>query len=255
MTYGYDLILTIDKRNAEFFISSLAIGVLYGHKSGAIPLEECIWMIGNQCFWNCYTGAHIISDELLIAIITFDEMNAYKSVEGDEMYEKMTEELRHTLIKCQKQSLKTATDFRIENSLSTEDISIKDYFGKNKIAEPNLNIKTSKINSELYISSFVIGISEGMKSGYIPFEVGSSSIGQSVFWGSLVGIMFDELLLIAMQNFEKHEAKNYSKQEELELIDEIFKVALVTQKETLVVPENPINYCAPDLCIYSYLQK
>lgn len=67
--------LELEENAAEFYIASLARGILEGMKSGALPLEIGIWSLGRPAFRSA-TLATSISAELTAVLESFDELNA-----------------------------------------------------------------------------------------------------------------------------------------------------------------------------------
>lgn len=101
--------------NGEFYISSLAIGILEGMKSGTVPFEEGIWSLGRPVFWNRFDNTNWLSDDLLDCIKTFDEIDAMKSTSSREFALKMIEELLTKLRTCQKDSLLNSPDLKLSS--------------------------------------------------------------------------------------------------------------------------------------------
>nr|WP_317200466.1 hypothetical protein [uncultured Psychrobacter sp.] len=99
--------------NGEFYISSLAIGILEGMKSGTVPFKEGIWSLGRPAFWNSFDNANSLSDDLLNCIKTFDEIDAIKSASSQESALKVIEKLLTSLHTCQKNSLLNSSDLKL----------------------------------------------------------------------------------------------------------------------------------------------
>lgn len=123
------LVLKTNTINAEFYISSIAIGVLEGMKAGNINFEEGIWSLGRPVFWECFLGDEIISKMLLKCIQSFDEIDCAFGLSGKDNAVQMIDELLIVLYECQKQSLdiseklnflNQSSDLRIESSISTD---------------------------------------------------------------------------------------------------------------------------------------
>ena len=101
--------------NSEFYISSLAIGILEGMKSGTVPLEEGIWSLGRPVFSNNFDNTNSLSDDLLNCIKTFDEIDSIKSASSHRSALKMIEELLTSLRTCQKNSLLNSPDLKLSS--------------------------------------------------------------------------------------------------------------------------------------------
>lgn len=102
--------LETDIANSEFYISSLAIGILEGMKAG-------IWSLGRPVFWNSFDKKNALSDNLLSCLKTFDEIEAIKSISNREPALKMIEELLSRLRICQKESLLNSPDLKLYSSI------------------------------------------------------------------------------------------------------------------------------------------
>ncbi len=103
--------------SSEFYISSLAIGILEGMKSGTVPFEEGIWSLGRPTFWSSFDKANLLSDHLLSCIKTFDEIDAMKSITSQESALRLVEELLTNLRTCQKNSLSNSPDLKLSSSI------------------------------------------------------------------------------------------------------------------------------------------
>ena len=101
--------------NGEFYISSLAIGILEGMKFGTVPFEVGIWSLGRPVFWKSFDKIDLLSDNLLNCLKTFDEIDAMKSASSRESALKMIEELLTSLRTCQKNSLLNSPDLKLSS--------------------------------------------------------------------------------------------------------------------------------------------
>ncbi len=107
--------LKTNLNNSEFYISSLAIGILEGMKSGTVPFEVGIWSLGRPVFWNNFDNTNSLSDDLLNCIKTFDEIDSIKSASSHRSALKMIEELLTSLRTCQKNSLLNSPDLKLSS--------------------------------------------------------------------------------------------------------------------------------------------
>ncbi len=86
-----NLILTTEIENADFYIASLAIGILEGMKSGALSLEVGIWSLARPAFWKKLKSSSI-SAELIELVSSLDEVDAIQSL-GLDAIKKIDEHL------------------------------------------------------------------------------------------------------------------------------------------------------------------
>lgn len=112
------LILTTEIENADFYIASLAIGILEGMKSGALSLDVGIWSLARPIFWEKLKSGSV-STELIELISSLDEVDARLSL-GLKSNEKIEE---HLLLckKIQRESLAKNPSLAITSSI--EDFS------------------------------------------------------------------------------------------------------------------------------------
>ncbi|ENU24418.1 hypothetical protein F993_00659 [Acinetobacter proteolyticus] len=88
-------------KNAEFYIASLALGVLEGMQQGIISPEAGIWSLARPSFSNEVLKSTIISDDLKYVIACFDEIDALSSFDGGEgMQQQMINELKQRCLSC-----------------------------------------------------------------------------------------------------------------------------------------------------------
>lgn len=70
-----NLTLEFEENAAEFYIASLARGILEGIKSGALTAETGIWSLGRPVLRNAFAITSI-STELMEVLEGFDELDA-----------------------------------------------------------------------------------------------------------------------------------------------------------------------------------
>ncbi len=88
-------------KNAEFYIASLALGVLEGMQQGIISPEAGIWSLARPSFSNEVLKSTIISDDLKYVIACFDEIDALSNFDGGEgMQQQMINELKQRCLSC-----------------------------------------------------------------------------------------------------------------------------------------------------------
>ncbi|MBH0063697.1 hypothetical protein [Psychrobacter sp. SZ93C1] len=104
--------------SSEFYISSLAIGILEGMKSGTVSFEEGIWSLGRPAFWNSFDKTNFLSDELLNCVKNFDEIDAMETISNKESALKTINELLSILHICQKNSLLNSPDLKLSSSIN-----------------------------------------------------------------------------------------------------------------------------------------
>lgn len=105
------MILKTADENVEFYISSLAIGILLGIKEGTLSTDVGIWSLGRPAFQNMIQASQV-SERLKCALGLFDELDAVKSLGGN--LEATIQRLLDDLIYCQKQAALEGINFRIE---------------------------------------------------------------------------------------------------------------------------------------------
>ncbi len=64
-----------DVENADFYLASLAIGILEGMKKGVIPFDVGIWSLARPVFWQDLAICTEVSSELIEIISSFDEID------------------------------------------------------------------------------------------------------------------------------------------------------------------------------------
>lgn len=105
--------LDIPEANVEFYVASLARGILMAMKSGAIATEVGIWSLGRPVFQQAVQGC--ISAELTAVLNEFDELDAMEGLGGD--VQAALDRLLIDLEACQQRAADNeATDFWIKSS-------------------------------------------------------------------------------------------------------------------------------------------
>ncbi|MDU9411008.1 hypothetical protein [Pseudomonas sp. zfem005] len=91
--------LEFEESAAEFYIASLARGILEGIKSGALTAETGIWSLGRPVFRNTLTTLPI-SAELKEVLESFDELDALTEL-GIDLQPRL-QRMIDTLDRCQR---------------------------------------------------------------------------------------------------------------------------------------------------------
>lgn len=99
-----ELVLKTDIENACFYVSSLAIGILEGMKSGSVPLECGTWSLARPIFWKALEESVEIDCRLVDWVSSLDELDALQNLNGSS--HKVIEELLVLLKISQEKSLK-----------------------------------------------------------------------------------------------------------------------------------------------------
>ena len=109
-------------KNAEFYIASLALGVLEGMKQGVLSPEAGIWSLTRSSFSNEFLKSTIISDDLKYVIACFDEIDALSNFDGGEVkQQKMMDELKERCLSCLQKVDYKNIDMKMTSSISDED--------------------------------------------------------------------------------------------------------------------------------------
>lgn len=88
-------------KNAEFYIASLALGVLEGMKQGIIFPEAGIWSLARPSFSNEVLKSTMISDDLKYVIGCFDEIDVRSCFDdGEVKQQQMINELKEKSLSC-----------------------------------------------------------------------------------------------------------------------------------------------------------
>lgn len=99
-----ELIFKTEVENASFYVSSLAIGILEGMKSGGIPLECGTWSLARPIFWQALDDCIEVDCRLIDWVSSLDELGALQNLDGGAY--KVIDELLVLLKISQTQSLK-----------------------------------------------------------------------------------------------------------------------------------------------------
>lgn len=110
-----ELILKTEVENASFYVSSLAIGILEGMKSGDVPLESGTWSLARPIFWKALDECEEVDCRLIDWVSSLDELGALQQVNGDAY--KVVDELLALLKISQKKSLKDGPSLAISSSI------------------------------------------------------------------------------------------------------------------------------------------
>lgn len=104
--------------NADFYISSLAIGVLEGMISGGVPLEAGIWSLARPIFWKALEESNLVSSRLVDWISSLDELDALDKSGGNA--QKELNELIELLKISQENSLRNNPSLAISTTIQSE---------------------------------------------------------------------------------------------------------------------------------------
>ncbi len=110
--------LKTDIENANFYISTLAIGILEGMKSGGIPLECGVWSLARPIFWQALEDCAEIECRLIDWITSFDELSALQHFDSKAAF-KAIDELLVLLKVNQEKSLKGNPSLAISSVVLT----------------------------------------------------------------------------------------------------------------------------------------
>lgn len=99
-----ELILKTDIENANFYVSSIAIGILEGMKSGGVSLECGTWSLARPIFWQALDQCVEIDSRLVDWVSSLDELDALQNLDGSAY--KVIDELLALLKISQEKSLK-----------------------------------------------------------------------------------------------------------------------------------------------------
>lgn len=104
--------LEIPEASLEFYVASLARGVLAAMRSGSIETEVGIWSLGRPIFQQTLQDSSI-SAELKNVLSVFDELDMLKTLGGD--LQGTLDHLLESLEACQRKAASCeSTDFRIK---------------------------------------------------------------------------------------------------------------------------------------------
>jgi len=109
-------------KNAEFYIASLALGVLEGMKQGVVSPEAGIWSLARLSFSNEFLKSTIISNDLKDVIACFDEIEALSSFDGGEIkQQQMIDELKGKCLSCLQGIDYKNIDMKMTSTINDED--------------------------------------------------------------------------------------------------------------------------------------
>ncbi|MEX2964505.1 hypothetical protein [Microbulbifer sp. TYP-18] len=97
------LVLKTDIENAEFYLASLAIGILDSMRTGEISLEVGIWSLARPTFWEPLEKSLKVSCKLVDWISSMDELDALQELNGDA--NRVIQETIELLKLCQQDAL------------------------------------------------------------------------------------------------------------------------------------------------------
>ena len=110
--------LETNNENVEFYLASLALGLLEGMKQGVIHPEVGIWSLARTSFSNEILKSPIISNDLKYVIECMDEIDIWISFEnGKVKQQKMINELKEKCIACLKKIKKNEIGMQIVASM------------------------------------------------------------------------------------------------------------------------------------------
>ncbi|ERS04321.1 hypothetical protein Q674_00650 [Acinetobacter sp. COS3] len=109
-------------KNAEFYIASLALGVLEGMRQGILSPEAGIWFLARPSFSNEVLKSKMISDDLKYVIACFDEIDVLSSFDGGEIkQQQMIDELKQRCLSCLQGIDYKNIDMKMTSSINDED--------------------------------------------------------------------------------------------------------------------------------------
>ena len=112
-----EIILKTDIENASFYVSSLAIGILEGMKSGGVPLECGTWSLARPIFWQALEDCVEIDCRLVDWVSSLDELDALQNLDGNAY--KVIDELLVLLKISQRKSLKGNPSLAVSSVVQT----------------------------------------------------------------------------------------------------------------------------------------
>ncbi|RZG86912.1 hypothetical protein [Acinetobacter venetianus] len=110
-------------KNAEFYIASLALGVLEGMRQGILSPEAGIWSLARSSFSKELLKSIIISDDLKYVIVCFDEIDVLSSFDcgGEIKQQQMIDELKQRCLGCLQGVDYKNLDMKMTSSINDED--------------------------------------------------------------------------------------------------------------------------------------
>lgn len=112
--------------NAEFYLASLALGILEAMKQQVIHPEVGIWSLGRVQSLDQIQDTSVISDELKYVIGCFDEIDVWSSLDPKNAFEKqqtMIEELKAICLDILKKLSYKNMSLTIKLSMSDYDLN------------------------------------------------------------------------------------------------------------------------------------
>lgn len=77
------LVLKTESENADFYVASLAIGILEGMKTGGVPTVVGTWSLARPVFWEAMKISGVISSKLVDWVSSIDELEALEKLSGN----------------------------------------------------------------------------------------------------------------------------------------------------------------------------
>ncbi|MGR0306678.1 hypothetical protein [Acinetobacter beijerinckii] len=114
--------LDTHNKNAEFYLASLALGILEGIKQGVVSPEVGIWSLSRSSFSSEVLKSTIISDGLKYVIGCFDEIDVWSCFDGGEVkQQQMINELKEKCLSCLQGVDYKSIDMIMTSSINDED--------------------------------------------------------------------------------------------------------------------------------------
>lgn len=113
--------LETHNKNAEFYIASLALGILEGMKQGVLSPEVGIWSLARPSFSNQVLKSTMISDDLKYIVGYFDEIDVLSGFDGGEVkQQQMIDELKEKCLRCLQMIDYKSIDIKMTSSINNE---------------------------------------------------------------------------------------------------------------------------------------
>ncbi|MBD7976582.1 hypothetical protein [Serpens gallinarum] len=103
--------LRIQEENIDFYIASLALGILVGVRDGVIPADVGMWSLGRPVFKEAIESSSV-SISLKSALNEFDELDAARSLGLDVI--SIVNRLISELLDCQRHAIEKDESLLIE---------------------------------------------------------------------------------------------------------------------------------------------
>ena len=133
--------------DAEFYIASLALGILYGMKQGVVHPEVGIWSLGRPAFSTQVNKAKELSNLLKKVIYVFDEIDCWEDNPRQQL--RMIDEMIGDCLQCLQQA--AARNNPLIAIMSMRSFSEEDIWNKRfwvSCASRNLNrLRLSSVQS------------------------------------------------------------------------------------------------------------